>query len=153
MREIKFRAWDKVNKKYIYNPYLHFVDGESFYLFENGKLQSYLEIELEQFTGLRDGKRTKEYPEGQEMYEGDISKRKWNKKYPTLNGVIQWDKEESAYEWHAKFPDGGAVSCQLGHYLNGIISDQPSGISQQDKVIGNIHENADLLKEGDYKCE
>jgi len=70
MREHKFRAWDKILNCYSrcswaeisYSP-----QGECSLL----NVGRYI---VEQYTGLKDRKRTPEYPEGQEIYEGDIVK-------------------------------------------------------------------------------
>ena len=75
MREIKFKAWDKEKK--------HMVDNVVFLDFKAKQIgchrtgygsycQPFENVELLQYTGLKDSKRTKEYPEGQEIYEGDI---------------------------------------------------------------------------------
>jgi hypothetical protein len=56
MREIKFRAWDKLNKKLI--PDMHLVNHFEEYL-------QCPQYELMQFTGLKD-------IDGVEIYEGDI---------------------------------------------------------------------------------
>ena len=60
MREIKFRAWDKVNNKMYDWKYL-FSFKSVCGLFDNSNL------ELMQFTGLLDSS-------GKEIYEGDIVK-------------------------------------------------------------------------------
>jgi hypothetical protein len=58
MREIKFRAWDNVQRKMINVVNLNLIDGD---VWCNGKL----DVELMQFTGLLD-------KNGVEIYEGDI---------------------------------------------------------------------------------
>ena len=62
-REIKFRVWDRTEDCYKH-PVLditHNFPDYSYYTYQ-------------QFTGERDIKRTKEFPKGQEIYEGDIIK-------------------------------------------------------------------------------
>ncbi|KKL45843.1 hypothetical protein LCGC14_2351600 [marine sediment metagenome] len=82
---------------------------------------------------------------GQELWEGDISQRYYNEHYPELIGVIKWDETQAQFVWYAKFPNGEAVSCNLGHYLNGHSSSHKKGESKQDLVIGNITDNPKLL--------
>jgi len=64
MREIKFRAWDTLNKKMITD----FIDGgEKAFLDKCGILCYYYRYILMQFTGLKDRN-------GKEIYEGDLFK-------------------------------------------------------------------------------
>jgi len=119
-REIKFRAWDTTNKRMILEPYIHFVDGKSFYLDQRsrgGKMRSDLEIELMQFTGLLD-------KNGKEIYEGDI--------------VLVCFNDGSIYDHpqHVYF-EKGSFCVGMGYLSDSKIIE----------VIGSIYENPELIKE------
>lgn len=69
----KFRAWDKKLKKYHYftgifnkRPY---TEHSTFAQYDSSP--EYHELIIEEFTGRCDIKRTEEFPEGQEIYQGD----------------------------------------------------------------------------------
>ena len=82
------------------------------------------DINLEQYTGLKD-------KNGKEIYEGDIvSVRNKNRKNEYDIGVVEFGK--------------AAFRCPflLGKYHSGQV-----------EVIGNIHENADLLEEEELNRE
>jgi len=77
-RGIKFRAWvecnlDNVPSYMNHNPEFH---GEINGIFERSgaepKVSYGSRITYLQFTSLKDCKRTNEYPEGKEVYEGDV---------------------------------------------------------------------------------
>jgi len=76
--EIKFRAWySSVKKMRHFANGMIIADGPDRYgmffpLTEGSVFLS--KCEVMQFTGLKDSKRTEEYPEGQEVYAGDIVK-------------------------------------------------------------------------------
>lgn len=76
------------------------------------------EFELMEFTGLRDSKRNKEFPEGQEIYEGDICRNNG-----TLIGEVVFHKSA----WMIRWKSGN-------HYPLGDFAE----------VIGNIYENHKL---------
>ena len=127
MRETKFRAWD--GKRFYgfdnfqwtlsYND----ISGWVVYLNEHpiGK-QKAIEVQLQQYTGLTDR-------HGKEIYEGDIV---WAGVYDSKTG------NKSC--WEIKPPD------PLQYYFS------PNGVSVTQyylddiEVIGNIYENAELLK-------
>lgn len=80
------------------------------------------------YTGLNDSKRTKKFPKGQEIYEGDIFDSPSKNKFYVL-----WWKD--------------------GWYYNNVkdahrsISGRLSEVAQDWKIIGNIYENIELIIE------
>ena len=81
-----------------------------------------------QFTGLTDKKRTKEFPNGQEIYEGDILSGK-NEGVPAL---VVWNISGAGFE--LKWGDKEESYGYTHRTYNAL------------EVIGNIHENPELLK-------
>ena len=78
MREIKFRAWDKLDKT--------MDSAENTTYIENNRPSEFNEFVFMQYTGLKDKNDV-------EIYEGDIIESMWNgRKYQ-----IEWD--ESYGEW------------------------------------------------------
>ena|SRR3990167_4832848 len=132
-RPIKFRAWDKLNK-WMINPSgevelnltLYNADASAGYHFEyeDGKKVSHDTI-LMQFTGLLDNN-------GKEIYEGDIVRT--GEEY----GEVQYDPQQSSFiilfQPHNKKQKSGCAN---------LASTWPSPLKE---VIGNIHENPELLK-------
>ena len=130
MRELKFRIWVKDEKRYYDES-----DEESYMIVPNGNVtytsEAYEEdgvwfndttsttndVIVEQYTGLKD-------KNGKEIYEGDIvSVRNKNRKNEYDIGVVEFGK--------------AAFRCPflLGKYHSGQV-----------EVIGNVHENAELLE-------
>lgn len=121
MRTIKFRAWDKQEKKWLlgyeYSNLGGFsMFGETMMMGEYANLlSSYFpkdieRIELMQFTGLLD-------KNGKEIYEGDIV-------------IAHFTTEDGeAYRYVVEIPD-----IYTRTYLDRL------------EIIGNIYENSDLIK-------
>lgn len=117
MRTIEFRAWDKIHKGW----------------FEKGPTLSNLVTDdswdmfnpddyvWEQYTGLKD-------KNGKKIYEGDILQ---NKKYMSV-------VEFSGCAFLAKVYFGGKPTKQHFNLRGEIITSE---------VVGNIHQNVDLLEE------
>ena len=132
MRDYKFRGMTKEGK-WVYGYYV--VEGYKkpkphFIVEPGGQWHIVLPETVGQFTGLHDDKRTKEYPEGQEIYEGDIIQ---NIEHKNL-WIIVWDIQ------YAKFGF---------QYTNGILIDERATLGGEIlfEVIGNAHENKELLEE------
>ncbi|MHB8172117.1 MAG: YopX family protein [Thermincolia bacterium] len=140
MREIKFRG-ERVNKKPYYEFYATdnqewaygslFVDNNKHYCIVNdhGGFRSVDEVDpatVGQYTGLRDRKRTKEFPEGQEIYEGDIVQEGRSR------GRIVYERDGFKIDW---FHNVDSWSETLKYHHCNL------------EVIGNIYENPELLKE------
>jgi len=75
MRDIKFRCWHIAQKRWLEDFEFYILPSGAVMLVGVGgedAINGEPCIEVCQYTGLKDSKRTEEYPEGQEIYEGDI---------------------------------------------------------------------------------
>ncbi len=141
MRDRKYRVWD--GKQYYYlksnnkeaNHYLQ-IGETGFFLYESteGKLIA-CSLEkgvLEEYTGFKDSKRTKKYPKGKEIYEGDILSD-WTE---TDEGMVQskmqvfWGEKTGAWKLDNSFSQNKSSSD--------LLSDELEGFTYE--VTGNIHQ-------------
>lgn len=128
MREIKFRAWK--NGRAIRIAGIDFVNAEAYGLgfdIQEAEDCSLCKLDtLEQFTGLRD-------KDGREIYEGDICR-------------IEDESKLSVVKWHG---NDGYPAFDLTNYdvdgMNGLAYIFQFAGADVIEVIGNIHENPDLL--------
>jgi len=142
MREIKFRAWDKMNNKMI-EPVIPLGAG---LMSINKIFLVYKDLDWMQFTGLND-------KNGKEIYEGDIihyyvkSKKKdsweikevYNKKELVSWGV--WYDDEYGYEIQTWLL-GDYYLSEYTKYKNKYWD----ALDERYEVIGNIYENPELIE-------
>lgn len=141
MREIKFRAWDKRQIE-IYGTGMSYGSPEYFddmlaFRFNHFESDNPSEIIYEQYTGMKD-------MNGKEIYEGDILRVGTFSE--EVDGEESWWMDDSVHrvEW-----------CGAEDYpafdLRPSIDTDCNGLSyiavgeQQAEVIGNIHENPELI--------
>ena len=131
MREQKFRAWDKITKKYYIVSTLEFADnGElcEVWLADilitdpelNEACRNPKDVVLEQYTGLKD-------VNGNEIAEGDI---------------LEDGEGEPIEYWKVKFEYGKFIGETQG------VSEDIFELTDLE-VVGNIHENLELLGDGE----
>ena len=130
MKELKIKAWLKKEKKMVsiigidFNyEYIRYTEDDNLFN-ENYKTAEFKNIELLQFTGLKDNG-------GQELYEADVIK--FNDGIDDIYGLISYDDEDGTYR----------VS-----YEN--ITEHLSDREGDFEIVGNIFENPDLHEQLGY---
>ena len=123
MREIKFRAWDKSEKKMIDSSEFIVWDLLCDFHESNFKDDNYIFI---QYTGLKD-------KNGVEMYFEDIAKA-------TFCCAVCFDNEPHELIGHIDQLDSGEWVLDYGH--GSISLDALEDI----EVIGNIHQHPELME-------
>lgn len=120
-REIKFRAWDKINKVMLKVVEIDFFRRKMYFTIDNkyyGEC-SLDDVILMQYTGLKD-------KNGKEIYEGDIisylsRNRKTNEIF-----MVNWSNEDTCFTF------------------GNIRSDF---IQKYGEIVGNVYGNSELLEE------
>ena len=141
MREIKFRAWDKESELMS----LPFEVGVTFddlkWRHIPYKIVSYdTDYIVMQYTGLKDKKRTEEYPEGQEIYEGDIVA--WETQQDGLSPIYR-------HKAPVEYDVGRCIWRPLGVWKQDLNNPTDGYYYSQVimfEVIGNIYENPELAE-------
>ena len=125
MREIKFRVWDKENKKMMKVSSLH-LENKEISVKENGTFHLFRMQDLMQYTGLK-------VKDGKEVYEGDIVK------------II---KLEGYGEYIDQVEYTGKIEYCISEFrvqpLNLRLSDESI---IEIEIIGNVYKNKNLLEE------
>ena len=123
MREIKFRAWDKINNRF--TGRFCIGDDGSFIDMTSGDNSEWMVVEdmtINRYTGLKD-------KNGVEIYEGDVVK------YVT-NYYGKRQERQKVVEWIDDMQDDSfGEPLSMGYRFHG----------DELEVIGNIYENPELI--------
>lgn len=125
MREIKFRGYSHEHESWIYGDLLQYSDGEV-YIMEHSDGES-LSYRVEpksvgQCTGLKD-------KNGKEIYEGDIVRHRGY--YGMKTSVVAFSN----------------ACFNVGRHQGSSTKDTPMLITANFEVVGNIHDNPELIKQ------
>jgi uncharacterized phage protein (TIGR01671 family) len=137
MREIKFRVFDKRNKKMITNEVCYQLA-----IGLNGSIKTGIsEDVLMQYTGLKD-------KNGKEIYEGDIVKYKeWKNNSDELAFKTNYIVCFEQLKWNLKHSSGRyQVTVQQNSGLDSQSLNNDGCKARNFKIIGNIYENTELLQ-------
>lgn len=124
-REIKYRAWDVFNDCYTYSNKA--ANLAQFFTRCQALIEGGNKLIFEQFTGLKD-------KNGKEIYEGDVTQDTYhinNEEYKSGIQIVYWDSNNCSFSIKPSRPYGYS----------------PLYYSDKREVVGNIHENPELLKQ------
>ena len=138
MNDLEFRAWLEREKKMVSVREINFAGEQiSFETDDSILFASFDEIKLMQWIGLRDNTRTEEFPEGKEIFEGDIVQIK-----------DDWDTYGmNAGEIYEVYFNAGGFRLKPKYDVykrgaRGFWLDDGNDVT----VLGNVYENPELLE-------
>ena len=152
-REIKFRAWLTIAKKWIDVNKLEVLrDGQaspsnqSQQFLTTGKLIHPIDLPetttIQQYTGIKD-------INGKEIYEGDIIKNHTPYEEYCRLAVVVWGKYEYCYWALAVLDLRNKIAPEVVHNINGFALKEELPLYQKYfgsyEILGNVYENSDLL--------
>lgn len=147
MREIKFRAWHEGRKAWVHDrdPGCNIL-GEVILFggwMDGVSIEELNDIVVEQFTGLKD-------KEGREIYEGDVvrvshgGRHYWLYEMKCFGGQFGNNIYGECFE-HNLSTDDSERMYTFEKVRGSFFRSECLG-GKWSEVIGNIHENADLIK-------
>lgn len=137
MREILFRGKTQQHTRWIYGDLNHYMCDDGLFIAENGhSMHRVFKETVGQFTGLTD-------KNGKKIFEGDVCRfREWSK------GNMCWIGEVH-YE-HQQFVISGNPNEECESPFTLVMS---RFVPENIEVIGNIHDNPELLKGGEAEWQ
>lgn len=145
MKNIKFRAWDKFNGCYYYSD--RYENLAKFFALCQACIDGNNELVFEQFTGLKD-------KNWKEIYEGDM----FREEEETDNGdilkyhVVMWIPQRAAFyliniNHYLVLLDNDCSEEEEFEWLfsDACLYDFYFDVRLSSGIIGNIHENPELL--------
>ncbi|EAG5474818.1 hypothetical protein DA457_10875 [Listeria monocytogenes] len=131
MRAIEFRAWDKEVKEMDYNPSVIEI-WQNKPINEQFRLESEEKLVWMQYTGLKD-------KNGKKIFEGDIVAFSEDD-FHVFNSQVEYFSEVGYPAFDIKVPS-------TYYFDSNVFSEVSMSGLYEIEVIGNIHENPELLEE------
>lgn len=150
----KFRAWDRERKKWVKqtgNPYIFPFEGRTVIICA-GSASGYIGKEdysefyiLVQSTGLKD-------KNGKLVFEGDILESKSEiVRISTGKKTGEISIKQYIVEWHQD--QGRWAIRNIKKNTLGLFAVRQEYLSKWYTIVGNIHENPELLDSGEVPCQ